>query len=139
MVRCYASLNEIGSTNTGPAVFSVDFSPDGTKIVSGLNSGTIKVWDSGAPDLAPEHRSSLPKTDAFYLPWQLRWISRRRRPTLTAIGSYQWALTTMGLRSSPVLATRRSKSGMQVCWSLKIAYVWPQLTPLAFPRSHTGA
>ena len=29
-------------------VLSVDFSPDGTKIVSGLNSGTIKVWDAAS-------------------------------------------------------------------------------------------
>jgi WD40 repeat protein len=36
----------IGSTSAGSPVFSVDFSPDGTKIVSGLGSGTIKVWDS---------------------------------------------------------------------------------------------
>jgi WD40 repeat protein len=43
-----ASLNEIGSTDTGSTVQSVDFSPDGTKIVSGLRSGTIKVWDAGA-------------------------------------------------------------------------------------------
>jgi WD40 repeat protein len=28
---------------------SVAFSPDGTKIVSASNDGTIKVWDSGAP------------------------------------------------------------------------------------------
>ena len=26
-------------------VLSVDFSPDGSQIVSGLSSGTIKVWD----------------------------------------------------------------------------------------------
>ena len=28
---------------------SVAFSPDGTKIVSGSDDMTIKVWDSGAP------------------------------------------------------------------------------------------
>ena len=31
-------------------LMSVAFSPDGTKIVSGSNYGTIKVWDSGAPE-----------------------------------------------------------------------------------------
>ena len=29
-------------------ITSVAFSPDGTKIVSGSNDKTIKVWDSGA-------------------------------------------------------------------------------------------
>ena len=37
-------------------VNSVAFSPDGTKIVSGSNDGTIKVWDSGA--LQPSNRTS---------------------------------------------------------------------------------
>ncbi len=31
------------------SVYSVAFSPDGTKIVSGSGDKTIKVWDSGAP------------------------------------------------------------------------------------------
>jgi WD40 repeat protein len=30
-------------------ITSVAFSPDGTKIVSGSDDETIKVWDSGAP------------------------------------------------------------------------------------------
>ena len=29
-------------------IYSVDFSPDGSKIVSGSSDETIKVWDSGA-------------------------------------------------------------------------------------------
>jgi WD40 repeat protein len=31
-------------------IMSVAFSPDGTKIVSGSDDKTIKVWDSGAPE-----------------------------------------------------------------------------------------
>ena len=33
----------------GTWIRSVAFSPDGTKIVSGSDDKTIKVWDSGAP------------------------------------------------------------------------------------------
>ena len=29
---------------------SIAFSPDGTKIVSGSDDETIKVWESGAPE-----------------------------------------------------------------------------------------
>ena len=31
-------------------IWSVAFSPDGTKIVSGSYDKTIKVWDFGAPE-----------------------------------------------------------------------------------------
>ena len=41
---------------------SVAFSPDGTKIVSGSDDKTIKVWDSGVPE---PNRPSLAKTDAL--------------------------------------------------------------------------
>ena len=53
------------------AIKSVAFSPDGTKIVSGSNDGTIKVWDSGA--LRAQNRPSLAETDACWLVWQANW------------------------------------------------------------------
>ena len=52
-------------------VMSVAFSPDGTKIVSGSNDKTIKVWDFGA--LEPSKRPALANTDACWLVWQARW------------------------------------------------------------------
>ena len=52
-------------------ILSVAFSPDGTKIVSGSDDGTIKVWDFGAPK--PSNRPSLAKTDVCWLVWQARW------------------------------------------------------------------
>ena len=45
LINCVAE-----KTNThSDTIRSVAFSPDGTKIVSGSNDKTIKVWDSGAP------------------------------------------------------------------------------------------
>ena len=52
-------------------IMSVAFSPDGTKIVSGSDNRTIKVWDSGAPE--PSNRPSLAKTNACWLAWQTNW------------------------------------------------------------------
>ena len=52
-------------------VMSVAFSPDGTKIVSGSDDETIKVWDFGA--LEPSKRPALAKTDACGLVWQANW------------------------------------------------------------------
>ena len=43
-------------------IWSVAFSPDGTKIVSGSPDKTIKVWDSGASE--PSNCPSLAETDA---------------------------------------------------------------------------
>ena len=53
-------------------VHSVAFSPDGTKIVSGSDDKTIKVWDSGAPKPS-KNRLSLAKTNACWLVWQASW------------------------------------------------------------------
>jgi WD40 repeat protein len=41
-------LSEKTNAHSG-RIFSVAFSPDGTKIVSGSEDKTIKVWDSGVP------------------------------------------------------------------------------------------
>ena len=57
-------------TNAGD-INSVAFSPDGTKIVSGSDDGTINAWDSGAP--RAQNRPSLAKTDACWLVWQPNW------------------------------------------------------------------
>ena len=59
-------------TNAHSSVMtSVAFSPDGTKIVSGSDDKTIKVWDSGAR--LPSNRISLAKTDSYWLVWQTNW------------------------------------------------------------------
>ena len=52
-------------------ITSVAFSPDGTKIVSGSDDNTIKVWDSGAP--RAQNRPSSAKSDACWLVWQTNW------------------------------------------------------------------
>jgi WD40 repeat protein len=52
------------------AITSVALSPDGTKIVSGSDDGTIKVWDLGAP--RAQNRPSLANTDTSWLVWQAR-------------------------------------------------------------------
>ena len=52
MLACLAGKLELLSEKTNAHstwIVSVAFSPDGTKIVSGSDDRTIKVWDSGAP------------------------------------------------------------------------------------------
>ena len=65
-------LSEKTNAHSFP-INSVAISPDGNKIVSGSDDGTIKVWDSGAPQ--PSNRPSLTNTDACWLlsHWQARW------------------------------------------------------------------
>ena len=46
-------------------ITSVGYNHNGTKIVSACEGGTIKVWDSGAPEAS--NLLSLAKTDAYSL------------------------------------------------------------------------
>ncbi len=76
MLACLAGKLEMLSEKTNAHsnwIRSVAFSPDGTKIVSGSDDTTIKVWDSGV--LLPSNHFSLVKTDACWLVWQARWCS----------------------------------------------------------------
>ena len=74
MLACLADKLEMLSVKTNAhsrEITSVAFSPDGTKIVSGSDDKTIKVWDSGAPE--PSNCPSLAKTDTCWLVWQTNW------------------------------------------------------------------
>ena len=75
------------------AIYSVAFNNDGTKIVSGSDDKTIKVWDAGTyqcfPTCSPPHMCTLVHTSE-----QTHALSARR--------------------SSPARTTRRSKCGTQV-------------------------
>ena len=132
-----ASLNGIGSTDAGSMVLSVKYSPDGSKIVSGLDSGTIKVWDSGA--FWASNRPFLPKSDACWLVWQLRWISRLRNPTPTAAGSDRRRFPQTGRRSCQDRTIKRSKSGIRVRFGPQIAPSCPNLTPVGLFGSYAGS
>ena len=51
LINCVAEKTNAHSGD----IYSVAFSPDGTKIVSGSRDQTIKVWDSGAPEPSKSH------------------------------------------------------------------------------------
>jgi WD40 repeat protein len=70
LINCVAEKTNAHSNY----IRSVAFSPDGTKIVSGSDDETIKVWDSSAR-AEPSNRPSLAKTDACLTP---AGLSRRR-------------------------------------------------------------
>ena len=67
---------------------SVQFSPDGTKIVSGGRSGTIKVWDAGV--LEPLNRLYLAKLTPPSLPGSHAGAEERegQRPRLS--DQFRW-------------------------------------------------
>ena len=67
LINCVAET----TSSSACSVESVAFSPDGTKIVSGSDDWTIKVWDLGAPE--PSKCPSFAKTDACWLVWQAQW------------------------------------------------------------------
>ena len=105
--------------------------------MSGSSDKTIKVWDSGA-FWAP-NGPSLAKTDACWLAWQLRWISRRRRSAPTALSSARSPSRPMARRLCPDPTTGRSKCGIRVRFGPRMAPPWPKLTLAGLPGSYAGS
>ena len=59
LLACFSGTLELKATKESNCIRSVAFSPDGSKIVSGSDERTIKVWDAGQPfHLLPCHLSS---------------------------------------------------------------------------------
>ena len=74
MLACLAGALGLLSEKTtahSRRINSVAFSPDGTKIVSGSDDKTVKVWESGAPEASKS--PLLGQTDACWLVWQANW------------------------------------------------------------------
>ena len=96
------------------SISSVQFSPDGTQIVSGgMADETIKVWDAGQPFHLLPCLLSSPLTP-FLLASQILWNSRQpKRAPITTRSCPSPSLRT-ARRSSLDRMTRRSKCGTQV-------------------------
>ena len=105
---------EVTSVHYSPDVqiYSVAFSPDGTKVVSASADGTIKVLDSGAPEPYTIAFLSPKPTLPAFLRTQPRWISRRRRLTRTAISSGLSPFRLMARRLCQDRTTGQSESGI---------------------------
>ena len=73
LINCVAEKTISHNRSAKFSPRSVEFSPDGTKIVSGSGDGTIKVWDSSALlplKIAP---LNLGQTYACWIVCQLNW------------------------------------------------------------------
>ena len=109
-------------------IWSMAFSPDGTKIVSGSDSGTITVRRNAGAFQPPNHPCfarmqvrfspqitlASPKYDACWLAWQLRWILRLRRLAQTASVFILCSTRPMGQRLFLEAAQGRSRYGTEV-------------------------
>jgi WD40 repeat protein len=72
---------EKASAHSG-SVLSVAFSPDGTKIVSGSEDGTIKAWSSGALGLLSDNAHRDDVTSVAFSPDGTKIVSGSRDKTI---------------------------------------------------------
>jgi len=117
---------------------SVAFSPNGTKIVSGSDDKTIKVWDFGAP--RAQNRASLAKTDAIWLAVadKLELLSEKTNAHSDWIKSVAFSPDgTKIVSGSDDKTVKVWDSGAQN--PHKIAPPWPKLTPAGLSGRQTGA
>ena len=115
-LACFSGTSELKATKESAHsdyVRSVAFSPDGSKIVSGSDDKTIKVWDAGQPFHLLPCRLSSPLT-LFLVASQELWSSRQPKRAPTTVSSTPSPSLPMVRRSSLDHLTRRSKCGTQV-------------------------
>ena len=133
LINCVA---EKASAHSGE-VYSVAFSPDGTKVVSGIENETIKVWDSGAL-LPSNHFSLIKKLTLAGLSGRhdgaVEREDERPQPTNHVGGVFpRWDQDCVG-----IVGPYGQSLGFGCAFALRIAPPWPKLTPVGLPGRQAG-
>jgi WD40 repeat protein len=129
-------LSEKTNAHSG-SIYSVAFSPDGTKIVSGSDDKTIKVWDSGA--LRAHNRPPWPKLTPVGLSGRRAGAVEREDERPQRL--HQVGRLLPGRDQDCVWIVRQDDQslGFRCAEDIKIAPPWPKLTLVGLSGRQAGA